>query len=46
MGRKRRQRDKTHQTGNNNIIEDLIESEWDEVPFANLRKLMIRMFND
>jgi hypothetical protein len=36
----------THRKTNNNIIEDLVESEGDESPVADLRRRMIRMFNE
>jgi hypothetical protein len=34
----------THRKTNNNIIEDLVESERDESPVVDVRR-MIRMFN-
>jgi hypothetical protein len=45
MGRKRRQGNMTPQKGNS-IIEALVESEWDETPLVNLRRMMIIMFNE
>jgi hypothetical protein len=46
MGRKRRQGNMTPQKTSNNIIEDLVESEGDETPVADLRRIMINMFNE
>jgi hypothetical protein len=45
MGRKRRQGNTTHQKTNNSIIEDLVESRGDESPIADIRRMVIRMFN-
>jgi hypothetical protein len=46
MGRKRRQGNMTPQKANNNIIEDLMERERDESLVDDLRRTMIRMFNE
>jgi hypothetical protein len=46
IGRKRRQENTTPQKSNNNIIEDLIKSEGDESPVADVRRMIIRMFNE
>jgi hypothetical protein len=46
VGRKRRQRNITSQKTNSNITENLVECEWDEVPVADIRRMMIRMFNE
>jgi hypothetical protein len=45
MERKRREGNRTPQKTNNNKIEDLVESEEDESPVSDLRRMMIRMFN-
>jgi hypothetical protein len=45
MWRKRKQGNYTpHNT--KNIIQDLVESEGDESQVADLRKMMLRMFNE
>jgi hypothetical protein len=36
----------TAQKANNNIVEDMVESERDESPAADIRRMMIRMFNE
>jgi hypothetical protein len=36
----------TLQKTNNNIIEDLVESEADESPVAEIRRMKIRMFKE
>jgi hypothetical protein len=36
----------TPQKTNNNIIEDVVESEGDASPVAYLRRMMIRMFSE
>jgi hypothetical protein len=46
MWRKRRQENMTPQKTNNNIIEDLVESERDKSPVAGVRRMMIRMVNE
>jgi hypothetical protein len=46
MERKRRQGSTTPQKINNDIIEDLVESEGDEYPLTDIRKRMIRIFNE
>jgi hypothetical protein len=46
MERKRRQGNRTPQKTNNNKIQDLVESEEDESPISDLRRMMIRMFNE
>jgi hypothetical protein len=46
MGRKRRQRNKTPQKANNNIIEDLVESKGDKFPVADLKLMMRRKSNE
>jgi molybdenum-dependent DNA-binding transcriptional regulator ModE len=46
MGRKRRQGNMTPQKTNNNIIEDLVESKGDESPVTDIRRMIIRMFNE
>jgi hypothetical protein len=45
MGRQRRQGNITPQKINNDIIEDLVESEGDESPVADFRRIMTRMFD-
>jgi hypothetical protein len=45
-GEKKKQGNRTHQKSNNNKIEDLVESEEDESPVSDLRRMMIRMFNE
>jgi hypothetical protein len=37
---------KTSQNNNNNLIEDLMESEGDETPVADVKRMIIRMFNE
>jgi hypothetical protein len=44
-GRKRKQENMSPQKTNNNIIEDLVESEGDEFPVSDIRRV-IRMFNE
>jgi uncharacterized protein (DUF1697 family) len=46
MGRKRRQGNTIPQKANNTTIEDLMESEEDESPVANVKRMMIRMYNE
>jgi hypothetical protein len=46
MGRKRRQGYMTPQKTNNNVIKDLMESEGDESPVADIRRMIIRMINE
>jgi hypothetical protein len=46
MGRERRQGNTTLQKTSSNIIEDLMKSEGDEFSVAELRWIMIRMFNE
>jgi hypothetical protein len=43
MGRKRRKGNTNHKMTNKNIIEDLVESEGDEYPVADIRKMMMTM---
>jgi hypothetical protein len=45
MGTKR-EGNTTPQLANSNIIEDLMESEGDESPVADLKRMMIRKFNE
>jgi hypothetical protein len=40
IGRKRRQGDTTPQKSNNNIIEDLVESEGEESPGAEIGRII------
>jgi hypothetical protein len=46
MGKERRQGSKTPQKTNNNIIKDLVDSEADESPAADMRRMLIIMFNE
>jgi hypothetical protein len=46
MGRKRRQGNMTPQKTENNVTEHLVEREADEFPVADLRRMMIRLFNE
>jgi hypothetical protein len=39
-GEKKKQGNRTHQKSNNNKIEDLVESEEDESPVSDLRRMM------
>jgi molybdenum-dependent DNA-binding transcriptional regulator ModE len=34
------------QKTNKNTIHDLVESEWDESPVADMKRMLIRMFNE
>jgi hypothetical protein len=43
---KRRQKNMTPQKTSNNTTEDLVESEGDESPVADVKRMMIRMFNE
>jgi hypothetical protein len=45
-GIKRMKGNKTSQNNNNNLIEDLMESEGDETPVADVKRMIIRMFNE
>jgi hypothetical protein len=40
------ERNRTPQKTNNNKIEDLVEIQDDESPVSDLRRMMIRMFNE
>jgi hypothetical protein len=44
-GKKRRQRNMTPQKANDNTIEDLVDSEGEEPPVSEVRRMMMRMFN-
>jgi hypothetical protein len=46
MGRKRMQENMTPQKTNNHTIEDLMQSEGNKSPVADLRRMMTRMFNE
>jgi hypothetical protein len=46
MGRKRRQGNMIPQKSNKNIIEDLVGNKGDESPVADVRRMMIQMFNE
>jgi molybdenum-dependent DNA-binding transcriptional regulator ModE len=46
MGTRRRQGNVTPQKANNNIIEDLMGSEEGESQVADLKRMMIRKFNE
>jgi hypothetical protein len=46
MGRKRRQWDTTPQKTSSNMIEDWVESEGDDSPIADFRRMTIRMFHE
>jgi hypothetical protein len=46
MWRKRRHGNTSPQKANNTTIEDLMESEEDESPVANVKRMMIRMYNE
>jgi hypothetical protein len=43
---KRKQWNMAPQKTNNNIVEDLVESEGDESPVADIKRMVIRMFNE
>jgi hypothetical protein len=44
MERKRRQGNKTPQKANNNIIVDLMERKGDKFPLSDLKRMMIKKF--
>jgi hypothetical protein len=46
MGRKRSHGNTTPHKINNNIIEDLVKSEGDESPVADLKRMMTRMLKN
>jgi hypothetical protein len=45
-GKKRRQENRTLQKANNITVENLVESEEEESSVADIRRMMIRMFNE
>jgi hypothetical protein len=46
MGKKRKQGNMSPQKAHNLRIEDLVNSEGDEFPVAEVRRMMIKMFNE
>jgi hypothetical protein len=46
MGRKRRQGNMTPQKTNKDMIENVMDGRGDELPVANIRRMLIKMVNE